>query len=490
MNTKILIKNGQLQDDSLIGSITEQQQRIQYLINKAAQEDKPLLIHLHGGLVSRGKGESIVDRLAPVYGNAGAVPLFFVWQTGLIETIQANYKEIFQRALSRWGIKFIKRRLRKNNPRLVSIKSISQNPKETEITTIDIEKIDNEKIINEELANYELDHIAQRLWDEYNDSVKNDELLDTGLPIKRASEEFNRAISVHSDTAEAETLKHELFKVPQEVSLLGWQSVISIVKRNIIVALIRATINVINRFRNQTHHGFQATVMEELSREIHGDKFGALIWNLMKSDAKQAFEEGEQYSGSWLLTCLENAPVKPRVMLVGHSAGSIFICEMLKQKLANITFEIAFLAPAITYREFYQTLALAENKISEFRMFAMYDELEKRDDLINVIPYLYPSSLLYLVSGILESKVDEPILGMERFYSHLYGGINQDIEILDRVRNFLDKREDRIVWSRSNNGPGLRSNSADHGNFDETDKTMDGETIESICHIIIHGFHQ
>ena len=49
----------------------------------------------------------------------------------------------------------------------------------------------------------------------------------------------------------------------------------------------------------------------------------------------------------------------------------------------------------------------------------MTDELEQADRLI---PVIYPHSLLYFVSGVLEDEADKPLLGMERYLTRRLPG--------------------------------------------------------------------
>ena len=55
-----------------------------------------LVVHVHGGLVSEAKGLRIAKMMAPVYSCAGAHPVSFIWETGLIETISRNLTDIYQ----------------------------------------------------------------------------------------------------------------------------------------------------------------------------------------------------------------------------------------------------------------------------------------------------------------------------------------------------------------------------------------------------------
>ena len=110
----------------------------------------------------------------------------------------------------------------------------------------------------------------------------------------------------------------------------------------------------------------------------------------------------------------------------------------------------------------------------------MSDELEKADRLV---PVVYPRSLLYLVSGILEDEPDKPLVGMQRddanqppFHAERYPEIQA-------VRRYLQSQEGRTIWSLSEIGPGRLSNAARHGDFDN-----DQTTLASLAYIISHGF--
>jgi hypothetical protein len=64
-----------------------------------------LVIHFHGGLVKETAGRAIAQRLLPVYATAGAYPLFFVWESGLLETVRNNLADISQEKIFREFVK-------------------------------------------------------------------------------------------------------------------------------------------------------------------------------------------------------------------------------------------------------------------------------------------------------------------------------------------------------------------------------------------------
>ncbi len=53
-----------------------------------------LVVHFHGGLVGEKAGMAVAERLLPVYRSAGSYPVFFVWESGLLDVISHNLGEI------------------------------------------------------------------------------------------------------------------------------------------------------------------------------------------------------------------------------------------------------------------------------------------------------------------------------------------------------------------------------------------------------------
>src|SRR5690606_32961914 len=104
---------------------------------------------------------------------------------------------------------------------------------------------------------------------------------------------------------------------------------------------------------------------------------------------------------------LEGVATQPRITLVGHSTGAIYICNLLKaaaQHVPDLHFDVIFEAPAVTHALLAETAAEHASRVRKFRQFAMGDEREIGDTLV---PVIYRSSLLYFVSGMLEHEPDE-----------------------------------------------------------------------------------
>ncbi len=283
--------------------------------------------------------------------------------------------------------------------------------------------------------------------------------------------------------------------------------------------LARVLRGVLGRYAKKRDHGFYATCVEELVRgfKVAGSGFHewakALEWNRMKQDTADAFGPNpDVHAGTALLARLQaaiNAGLDLlRITLVGHSTGAIYIAHWIensKQYLpAALKHDIIFLAPAITHDLFAKMLREHSDRVGKFRMFAMRDELE-RDDQVwgqdNDLPggqdwrrFIYPSSLLYLVSGILESglspdgkwvdQADMPLVGMERFLSQAQIYPDAEFPSIQQARAWLARDPSAIVWSKSiGQSAGLNGDSCDHGAFDDNPLTL-----ESVQHILQAGF--
>jgi len=129
---------------------------------------------------------------------------------------------------------------------------------------------------------------------------------------------------------------------------------------------------------------------------------------------------------------------------------------------------------------------LAKNPaIERFRLFGMSDALERDDAVLGEqFSAIYPSSLLYLVSGLFEEEdadaaVDAPLLGLNRFFasSDVPDWITEPKEsaAMQKVQTFFATHPNASVWSLASGGDGLATRSTSHGDFDR-----DADTLRSV----------
>lgn len=59
-----------------------------------SQNHPELVLHFHGGLVPATAGRESAARLAPRYKSVSRYPLFFVWESGLLDAVRNNLQDI------------------------------------------------------------------------------------------------------------------------------------------------------------------------------------------------------------------------------------------------------------------------------------------------------------------------------------------------------------------------------------------------------------
>jgi len=221
-------------------------------------------------------------------------------------------------------------------------------------------------------------------------------------------------------------------------------------------------------------------------RAFYLSNVGKNVWDHIKQEASDAFNQPD-HGGSVFLQNLNayypNAH-NPHITLVGHSAGSIYICELLQNAAkvlpAAVKFDVVFLAPACTYKLFADTLQACKDRIASIRIFAMSDQLEQADV---IVPSIYTRSLLYLVSGLFEDAPDTPLLGMQRFFSTA-APFNKWPEIPLTV-TYLSVAQHNNVWSVIDAADGLSSHAKKHGEF-----YSENVTLASLGYILTNGLSQ
>lgn len=176
-----------------------------------------------------------------------------------------------------------------------------------------------------------------------------------------------------------------------------------------------------------------------------GKALGSRAWRNMKQDALAAFSGDPNYDGGYrglasLLGALDHAKRRPKLHLVGHSAGSIvlgqFLAALDRFNLKNLDLaSIHLMAPACTVDFFNQRYGryldgTGPLKLSDkLYIYALGAQLEL-DDTVGLSNFLapYKRSLLYLVSRAYEDTPRTPIAGMQIYASGLKGSSRLHID--------------------------------------------------------------
>jgi hypothetical protein len=127
------------------------------------------------------------------------------------------------------------------------------------------------------------------------------------------------------------------------------------------------------------------------------------------------------------------------------------------------------------------------------RLFGMEDKVELKDAMAQggLGPFarlVYPHSLLYFVSGLLENeeedKPDHPILGMQRFHNLKDVFDAENYPEVEKARKFFGSVPARCaVWSVAKGEKGFSTEAKAHGDFDN-----DKATLASVQWLLRNGF--
>jgi hypothetical protein len=437
---------------------------------KALGQQQRIVLHFHGGVVNEQLGFEFAKLLYPVYTDAGAYPIFFIWRSGLLETVRGNLQEIlaerlFTRVL-RWVTRHTLGRRGPSPGRRAA--GVLATPRAEEVADeLSRHRLGQEPYAGvvipadvEPLTSVERAELQAQLATDDELEAQHRAIVDSLSAVPQAESTRARGIAARIPTLMPPDVRANLVD-----------------RANLANMYVKVLEAVIQRFRDQTDHGFYPTVVEETLRAFYLGNVGTDIWNAMKKDTKDTFAKSPEVRGGRYfldrLADLLDTDKRPQVSLVGHSAGAVFIDNLLSdvlEKRARYAFpsdfrfhNVVFLAPACTFAHCAPVIRRHADLMDRFRMFTMTDAAEQADWLLPA----YPRSLLYFISGVLERdpkgrSAVTPLVGMQRSYTNPAvatdpGGV--------AIRDFV-KTSDRVVWSPEDRGPGLASGAHTHFMYD------------------------
>lgn len=427
------------------------------------KQRKKLVLYFHGGLVNEASGIAGAEALLPVLDDGqDRHAIFVIWETGFVETIRAHAIQI----LSSVFFKKLRDLVLGN-----VLKQLGGGGKGAGGEAISPEKA--AKVITDDVT-------AKKLETQARGAAAI--MSEQDLEQQRATIEANIEEDLQADPSIAQSLEdpdeaNKLLRPEVKAQMAQAEAKGLIGSLKLITAAAGVVVNVIRRYLRKRDHGLHATVVEEILRQIYVADLGEAIWGEMKTSAKSMWSSNagvpnESLFGARLLLdgivkLQQSTGLK--VDLIGHSAGAIAILELLNAaEAAGLHFKpnhIVFLAPACTTENLVNGLARKAQSFETFRMFTMKDDLEAKDTLVTAVPALYPSSLLYFISGVLEKESDFPIAGMRRFGTGkdpYTGGVFAESE-----QFFSEAGRDRMVQAITDGAAtdGLRCDSIHHGGF-------------------------
>jgi hypothetical protein len=470
------------------------------IAKKIAQAPRSV-IHLHGGLVSKDHGLATAARLGEFYSQHGIVSVFFVWQSGLLETIRNNTREIFDEKIFKALLKMLLKWAGAKVAASVGGRAVTEVSPLNELT-IEQALYEARQGQKQPLTQFDSGQCAPLTSEEQQAFEKalrqNKEFriafdsLMLGLGAEPPTDRARIAGTEASPSHISKSIKEELAaSVRTDAAARGFFDPVALVIRASIVLS-----RIVRRFLLKRDHGLYTTVVEELLRELYLDAIGSWIWGRMKKDTRDTFDEfppnaprGGRLFVAELGKQLATTPTFPKLSVIGHSAGTIFACHLLEHidqqrsigtMPKDFRFDhIAFLAAACQCTLFDKILRLHGQRslFNSFRLYSLCDALEAG---YWEAPPLYPRSLLYMISGLLEQPdFDMPLVGMQRYFN--LPQVYKQVDV-GAIRAFLSS-DSRQVWSEFDGGSGLRSNAIRHGGFDETASER-ANTMDSVVYFL------
>ncbi len=495
----IHLKGGKLIGDTAAGDIAKTFEAFHQSNNPAN-----LAVHFHGGLVPKKDGLETAEHLKPIFEQAGAFPVFFVWESGAIETVCNNLGDIAQEPFFQQIVKRIAQFAAKQLGSLAGPVMRGEVPDESKVTEEQInsqfdawfdagssELLPLDSLAIGNAVDEDENVIALRIEDKVRrDHELHDELnkiIDVATPADQVVTRGGRVANVQA--SQRTLMTPETIEQLVETDRVGRRSVLTAVKLTTQIAAI--VYRVVKRHINHRDHGVFVTIVEEVLRQLYVESIGkTFLWDLLKKDTLDAFgDDANLYGGTAFLSHLaeqlrQGRPV-PRITLTGHSTGAVYICHFLEKAdvmlPSEVKFDVVFLAPAVNVKTFDHTLTTVGHRIANFRMFTMSDEREIADPLHTKVRLIYPRSILYFVSGLLEDEPDEPLVGMHRFFQG--DSAFEGVPDVARVAGWFNQHPGRAVWSVADQGPGQQSLATTHVDFDN-----EANTMASLQHLLQHGF--
>jgi len=395
-----------------------------------------LALYFHGGLNSRAEGMARCAEMLPWFLAQGAYPVFFAWESAYGEVIGNQLKtmlgEPLFRALHARGLDFAREKIRG-----ASIRGPAADAalRESMLAGIDGGTPDEAALDPDERRR--VFTLKRREAAGFETMLLNDPELRHHLAASPSGNWLDPSLQPPAD-GRAQT-RAEPFTVLAALAA---------------AALVR----VFARLAGGRDHGMRATLFEEFA---HALAVGGLLtgpFALMKAQIDQAFDPEVALSGGSAfierLRQAHDSGYRPRLLLIGHSAGAIYICRFIdaaRRWLPASSFDVVFMTPGVSFDRFAATLDAGAASIRNFRSYSLDESAEEADPLSPnpLVETFYPRSTLYFASGVLEYDAasgdagDRPLLGMQRYFnrSALYTA-----PAIARVRDYLAERPDRLVW--------------------------------------------
>lgn len=248
----------------------------------AGLKDRPrVVLHFHGGLIDDTLGFATAERLTPVYEAAGAEPVFFVWSSGLLETLRGNLPQILNESVFRTLLNRVTRYatgtvFREPGQRaLGAVTTPSPRAVAAELAQVRAGQEPYARLTAPPdvpaLNEYEQRQIATELSADTELARRTREIVNSVLPQDGPAPTPTEPVAAARDiiggrAAAATLMSPDVVADLAERAATGERALVSTAL--MVRKTVRVVAAVVGRFRQRNDHGLYPTVVEEILREF------------------------------------------------------------------------------------------------------------------------------------------------------------------------------------------------------------------------------
>jgi hypothetical protein len=235
---------------------------------------QPIIVHIHGGLVTADDAIANGIALRDIYDQqSGAYPIFPIWHTGFLETVEANWTTIAGSVFARLlrtrilgAITDLLPHVFSQDSNKLSLAGTAEAPS--------LLKPEHWRLV----AATAEEHLKQNPDHELYQAFQN---LMAGREAAVTTDELN----LHLHSTEGSLIRDSFVARANPVTQAGFDIFGAI--GQFMSAVADIVKSVASRFADGTDHGMQATIWEEILKTVYVDTIGADVWDAMKRGPKR-----------------------------------------------------------------------------------------------------------------------------------------------------------------------------------------------------------
>jgi hypothetical protein len=203
------------------------------------------------------------------------------------------------------------------------------------------------------------------------------------------------------------------------------------------------------RWSRGRDHGLWCTIVEELLRGLYLSRLAIGRRRDAREGLRRTFHPGG--AGARLVNRIkDHLTAQPgTVTVVGQEVGAEgaqwFLQHLLERMIPEMPSRLALIAPAVDFPSLWETLLIGFDRcLAGVKIYGLEDAKECLDAYW---PGVYPRSVMYFASGLLDENGDLPLVGMERFHSGRRPFDDDTEPVIGAFRQLQRRRPVEVVWA-------------------------------------------